>query len=71
MVSNDIPNGNTVLSSSFQLFVGLTITGSVIYALKNENAAFLAPYLLLMVRVVVIVIVLEKLVLVLDHTIER
>jgi hypothetical protein len=42
-------NSSVIISSVFQLMIGISITGSVIYALKTENAAFLSPYLLMQV----------------------
>uniref|UniRef100_A0AC34FZQ8 Uncharacterized protein n=1 Tax=Panagrolaimus sp. ES5 TaxID=591445 RepID=A0AC34FZQ8_9BILA len=40
-------NSDGILSSIFQLCVGLMLCGTIIYSLCRENAAFLLPYLLL------------------------
>ena len=40
-------NSDGIISSVFQLFVGLFLSGTIIYALWKEKENFLLPYLLL------------------------
>ncbi|KAI1709262.1 hypothetical protein DdX_11332 [Ditylenchus destructor] len=40
-------DSDTVLSSTFQLLIGIAIAGTVLHALHKESAVFLIPYLLL------------------------
>lgn len=42
---------STISGSAVQLFFGIAIAASVIYALWRENAVFLLPYLLLQVMI--------------------